>query len=345
MAAILNGIALRSLTRAYGGTFLVFSDYMRPAVRLAALMKLAAIHVWTHDSIGLSEDGPTHQPVEQLAALRAIPGLDVVRPAGLVLTRQNLPVLDRDDRHHAPADQASRGGYTLSSDRDTTPDALLIATGSEVHIALAAQKLPAVDGVSAHAVSMPCREWFAAQPQSYRDQVLPPEVRARVSVEAAVGQGWRDIVGDAGRIVSLEHFGASADYQRLYTEFGITPEALAASFTTASATRPARLDPAAHSRLRPRPTAAPATGPDAGADPRTLKGRSGSAGNLSVRRFSRIGTVERDQFGGAVDETVGQAHDGGLSGFHGLGPYSVLPNASGPMTCPAVRTTNRSPRP
>jgi len=249
MAAILNGIALRSLTRPYGGTFLVFSDYMRPAVRLAALMKLPAIYVWTHDSIGLGEDGPTHQPVEHLAALRAIPGLDVVRPAdatetaacwqavleqhdrpaGLVLTRQNLPVLDRGNGHYAPAAEAARGGYTLSADRDAVPDALIIATGSEVHIALAAQKLLAVDGVSAHVVSMPCREWFAMQPLSYRDQVLPPAVRARVSVEAAVAQGWRDIVGDAGRTVSLEHFGASADYQRLYSEFGITPEAVAAA--------------------------------------------------------------------------------------------------------------------
>ena len=251
MGSILNGIALQSLTRPYGGTFLVFSDYMRPAVRLAALMQLPATYVWTHDSIGLGEDGPTHQPVEQLAALRAIPGLDVVRPgdanetvvcwrtvlehtdrpAGLILTRQNLPVLDRGPGGHAAADGAAHGGYVLA---DTTgdgadPQVILIATGSEVPIALDASALLAGEGVTVRVVSMPCREWFAAQPLSYRDQVLPPAVRARVSVEAGVGQGWREIVGDAGRIVSLEHFGASADYQRLYQEFGITADAVRAA--------------------------------------------------------------------------------------------------------------------
>jgi transketolase len=249
MGAILNGIALQSLTRPYGGTFLVFSDYMRPAVRLAALMQLPATYIWTHDSIGLGEDGPTHQPVEQLAALRAIPGLDVVRPAdanetvvcwrtvlqhtdrpaGLVLSRQNLPVLDRAPGAYASAEGAARGAYVLAGGTDTAPDVLLIATGSEVQIALEARDLLAADGVSARVVSMPCREWFAAQPEAYYDQVLPPTLRARVSVEAGVGQSWRDIVGDAGRIVSLEHFGASADYQRLYTEFGITPQAIAAA--------------------------------------------------------------------------------------------------------------------
>jgi transketolase len=249
MGAILNGIALQSLTRPYGGTFLVFSDYMRPAVRLAALMQLPATYVWTHDSIGLGEDGPTHQPVEHLAALRAIPGLDVVRPgdanetvtcwrtilehtdrpAGLVLSRQNLPVLDRGPDAYTPADGAAFGGYILADGIATPPDVLLIATGSEVQIALDARKLLAADGLSARVVSMPCREWFAAQPLAYRDQVLPPATRARVSVEAGIGQSWRDIVGDAGRIVSLEHFGASADYQRLYTEFGITPQAVAAA--------------------------------------------------------------------------------------------------------------------
>ena len=248
MGALLNGIALQSLTRPYGGTFLTFSDYMRPAVRLAALMKLPATYVWTHDSIGLGEDGPTHQPVEQLAALRAIPGLDVVRPAdanettacwrtilehtdrpaGLVLSRQNLPVLDRDSGAYAPAQGAARGGYVLADARDgATPDVILVATGSEVQIALDARELLTAEGLAVRVVSMPCREWFDAQPLAYRDQVLPPEVRARVSVEAAVGQGWREVVGDAGRIVSLEHYGASADYQRLYTEFGITPEAVA----------------------------------------------------------------------------------------------------------------------
>ncbi|MGY5010544.1 transketolase [Streptomyces sp. 900105755] len=249
MGAILNGIALQSLTRPYGGTFLTFSDYMRPAVRLAALMKLPTIYVWTHDSIGLGEDGPTHQPVEHLAALRAVPGLDVVRPAdanettvcwrtvlehgdrpaALVLTRQNVPVLDRGSTAHAPARHAARGGYVLADTAGggTTPDVILVATGSEVHIALAARTLLESDGLSVRVVSMPCREWFAAQPPAYQDEVLPPAVRARVSVEAAVGQGWRDVVGDAGRIVSLEHYGASADYERLYSEFGITPEAVA----------------------------------------------------------------------------------------------------------------------
>ncbi|WP_103489290.1 transketolase, partial [Streptomyces sp. SM5] len=248
MGAVLNGIALQSLTRPYGGTFLTFSDYMRPAVRLGALMKLPAVYVWTHDSIGLGEDGPTHQPVEHLAALRAIPGLDVVRPAdanettvcwrtvleqtdrptGLVLTRQNLPVLDRADGTLAPADAAARGGYVLAGGADPAPDVILVATGSEVHIALEARTVLADEGLSAWVVSMPCREWFAAQPLAYQDEVLPPAVRARVSVEAAVGQGWREVVGDAGRIVSLEHYGASADYQTLYKEFGITPEAVAA---------------------------------------------------------------------------------------------------------------------
>ncbi|MFH8640316.1 transketolase [Streptomyces goshikiensis] len=251
MGAVLNGIALQSLTRPYGGTFLTFSDYMRPAVRLAALMKLPATYVWTHDSIGLGEDGPTHQPVEHLAALRAIPGLDVVRPAdanettacwhtilehhdrpaGLILSRQKLPVLDRDGADYAPAREASRGGYVLvdSMGGNAVPDVILIATGSEVHLALEARTLLAADGLAARVVSMPCREWFAAQPLEYQDQVLPPTVRARVSVEAAVGQGWRDVVGDAGRIVSLEHYGASADYERLYAEFGITPQAIAAA--------------------------------------------------------------------------------------------------------------------
>ncbi|GHB31839.1 putative transketolase [Streptomyces xanthochromogenes] len=250
MGAILNGIALQSLTRPYGGTFLTFSDYMRPAVRLAALMQLPATYVWTHDSIGLGEDGPTHQPVEHLAALRAIPGLDVVRPgdanettacwqailehhdrpAGLILSRQNLPVLDRESGEYAPAREAARGGYVLADTAEgSDPDVILIATGSEVHLALEARSLLTADGLAVRVVSMPCREWFAAQPQGYQDQVLPPTVRARVSVEAAVGQGWRDVVGDAGRIVALEHYGASADYVRLYTEFGITPAAIAAA--------------------------------------------------------------------------------------------------------------------
>ncbi len=247
MGAVLNGIALQSLTRPYGGTFLIFSDYMRPAVRLAALMKLPVTYVWTHDSIGLGEDGPTHQPVEQLAALRAIPGLDVVRPAdanetavcwrtvlehhdrpaGLALTRQPLPVLERGDGAYASAEGAARGGYVLADCREGTPDVILVATGSEVHIALEARELLASEGCDARVVSLPCREWFAEQPYPYQDAVLPPDVRARVSVEAAVAQGWRDVVGDAGRTVSLEHFGASAAYERLYEEFGITPRAVA----------------------------------------------------------------------------------------------------------------------
>ncbi|MFE6709907.1 transketolase [Streptomyces sp. NPDC057695] len=276
MGAILNGIALQSLTRPYGGTFLTFSDYMRPAVRLAALMRLPATYVWTHDSIGLGEDGPTHQPVEHLAALRAVPGLDVVRPAdanetvacwrtvlehgdrpaGLVLSRQNLPVLDRGSGEYAPAREAGKGGYVLADTGDgATPDVILIATGSEVHIALEARTLLVGDGLAVRVVSMPCREWFAAQPQDYQDRVLPPSVRARVSVEAAVGQGWRDVVGDAGRIVSLEHYGASADYQRLYDEFGITAEAVAAAARDSlhDTRQPPR--PGGH-----RPTSAPTSG-------------------------------------------------------------------------------------
>ncbi|MFD4787706.1 transketolase [Streptomyces sp. NPDC058459] len=283
MGAILNGIALQSLTRPYGGTFLTFSDYMRPAVRLAALMQLPATYIWTHDSIGLGEDGPTHQPVEHLAALRAIPGLDVVRPAdanettacwqtvmehtdrpaALILSRQNLPVLDRADGQYAPAREAARGGYVLAEaggdPAASAPDVILVATGSEVPIALDARDLLAADGIAARVVSMPCREWFAAQPAAYQDQVLPPEVRARVSVEAAIGQGWRDVVGDAGRIVSLEHYGASADYQRLYSEFGITPEAVAA----------AARDSIADTRRAPRP----------GGHQQTSTPTSGSAGD------------------------------------------------------------------
>jgi transketolase len=247
MGSILNGIALHGGTRPYGGTFLVFSDYMRPAVRLAALMGLPVTYVWTHDSIGLGEDGPTHQPVEHLAALRAIPGLDVVRPAdatetswawravlehtdrpaGLCLSRQNLPVLDRSAGSGlGPAEGVARGAYVLAEADGGAPAVILVGTGSEVHIALEARTTLQADGVPTRVVSMPCREWFDAQDDTYRAQVLPPAVRARVSVEAGVRQGWRDIVGDAGRCVSLEHFGASADYQTLYREFGLTPEAV-----------------------------------------------------------------------------------------------------------------------
>jgi transketolase len=250
MAAALNGIALQSLTRPYGGTFLTFSDYMRPAVRLAALMQIPAIYVWTHDSIGLGEDGPTHQPVEHLASLRNIPGLDVVRPgdanetsvcwqtiiehadrpAGIVLSRQNIPVLDRGEgTGHAPADGAARGGYVLAEAAGGSPSVLLIGTGSEVQIALDARERLQADGVPARVISMPCLEWFAAQDQAYRDSVLPPSARARVSVEAGITSGWEKIIGDAGRSVGVEHYGASADYQTLYREFGITADAVAAA--------------------------------------------------------------------------------------------------------------------
>ncbi len=245
MAGILNGITLHGLTRPYGGTFLVFSDYMRPAVRLAALMALPVTFVWTHDSIGLGEDGPTHQPVEHLWALRAIPGLDVVRPAdanettvawktilehadrpaGLCLTRQKLPVVDRDTT--ASADGTALGGYVLAEAPGGDPEVILIGTGSEVQIALAAREALWQEKIAARVVSMPCLEWFAEQDQAYRDQVLPPPIRARVSVEAGVGLGWRSIVGDAGEMISLEHYGASAAYETLYAEFGITPERVA----------------------------------------------------------------------------------------------------------------------
>ena len=248
MGCILNGITLEGLTRPYGGTFLVFSDYMRPAVRLAALQKLPVTFVWTHDSIGLGEDGPTHQPIEHLAALRAIPGLDVVRPgdanetsvawrtilehtdrpAGLMLSRQALPTLDRET--FASAEGTAMGAYVLiEGTGGSGPEVILIATGSEVSIAVAARKTLESQGVSTRIVSMPCREWFEAQEQDYRDQVLPPQVRARVSVEAAVPMGWRDFVGDAGRIVSINHFGESADGPRLFREFGFTPAAVVAA--------------------------------------------------------------------------------------------------------------------
>ncbi len=248
MGSIMNGIALHGGTRVYGGTFLVFSDYMRPAVRLAALMQLPVTYVWTHDSIGLGEDGPTHQPVEHLAALRAIPGLDVVRPAdanetvaawrtilehndrpaGLALTRQNVPTYPRGEDGFATTAGVARGGYVLIDAEGGTPDVILIGTGSEVQLAVEARRLLAEKGVPARVVSMPCREWFDAQDPAYRDSVIPPLVRARVSVEAGVAQGWREVVGDAGRIVSLDHYGASADFAMLFQQFGFTAEAVAA---------------------------------------------------------------------------------------------------------------------
>jgi len=247
MGGILNGIALHGGTRPYGGTFLVFSDYMRGSVRLAALMQLPVTYVWTHDSIGLGEDGPTHQPVEHVWALRAIPGLEVVRPgdanetvvawrtilerakpAGLCLTRQTLPVLDRsagNGQGLASAEGAARGAYVLADGSDV----ILIATGSEVSIALDARDQLATGGISARVVSMPCVEWFNAQDESYRDEVLPPDVRARVSVEAGITEPWRLFVGDAGASIGVDHFGASAAYQKIYEEFGITAERVAAA--------------------------------------------------------------------------------------------------------------------
>ncbi len=256
MGGICNGIALHGLTRPYGGTFLVFSDYMRPSVRLAALMRLPVTYVWTHDSIGLGEDGPTHQPVEHLWALRAIPGLDVVRPgdanettvawrtilervdrpAGLCLTRQNLPVLDRSSGTGlASAEGTARGGYVLAEAAGGSPAVILIATGSEVQLALTARDQLQADDIPTRVVSMPCVEWFGEQDAGYREQVLPPDVRARVSVEAGIGLGWRSFVGDAGETISLEHFGASADYKTLYDEFGITADRVAAAARTSLA--------------------------------------------------------------------------------------------------------------
>jgi transketolase len=252
MGAILNGITAHGLTRAYGGTFLTFSDYMRPAVRLAALMELPSIFVWTHDSIGLGEDGPTHQPVEHLAALRAIPGLDVVRPAdanetawawrtileqtdrpaGICLTRQAVPTFERGDGaatgdELASAEGVARGAYVLAEADGGAPDVILIGTGSEVQLAVEARRMLGAEGVRARVVSMPCREWFDLQDSEYKHQVLPASVRARVSVEAGVALGWRELVGDAGRTISVETYGASADYKTIYREFGVTAEAVA----------------------------------------------------------------------------------------------------------------------
>ncbi|MDA9786805.1 transketolase [Pontimonas sp.] len=248
MGAILNGIALHGPTRPFGGTFLIFSDYMRPALRLAALMQVPVTYVWTHDSIGLGEDGPTHQPVEQLSALRAIPGLDIVRPAdahetafawktilerknpaGIVLTRQAIPVLSRGDGHaagenFAHARHVARGAYVLAEATGEL-QVILMATGSEVSIALEARAALQERGIGTRVVSMPCMEWFEEQDSDYRESVLPSAVTARVSIEAGISQCWRFYVGDRGRCVSLEHFGASAAYQRLYDEFGLTTAA------------------------------------------------------------------------------------------------------------------------
>jgi len=244
MGSILNGLALHGGVLPYGGTFLVFSDYMRPPVRLAAMMELPVVYVWTHDSVWIGEDGPTHQPIEQLAALRAIPNLVVIRPAdatetagawrvalerrdgptGLVLTRQKLPVLFETNRD--PAETIARGAYVLA-DSSGIPDVLLIASGSEVHVALEARDLLAQKGVAVRVVSMPSWEIFDAQPASYRDSVLPPQVTARLAIEAGVTQGWTKYAGPAGDVIGLDHFGASAPYKTLMEKFGFTAEAVA----------------------------------------------------------------------------------------------------------------------
>jgi transketolase len=242
MGAVMNGMVLHGGVIPYGGTFLIFSDYMRPPMRLAALMKQHVIYVFTHDSIGLGEDGPTHQPIEQLAAMRAIPGFTVFRPAdanetaeawaaaielteapvALVLTRQNVPTLDRSKL--APASGLARGGYILADAEEGKPEVVLIASGSEVHIVLQAREQLAGRGVRARVVSMPSIERFESQPREYRDSVLPPDVRKRIAMEAAATMPWYRIVGDEGTVIGLDHFGASAPYQRLYQEFGLTPE-------------------------------------------------------------------------------------------------------------------------
>lgn len=251
MGAIINGIVLHGPTRPFGGTFLIFSDYMRPPVRLAALMNVPSLFVWTHDSVALGEDGPTHQPIEQIATLRAIPNFALVRPAdanetavvwlellrrhagpaGIALTRQNIPVFERGEGEasgdtFASADLATRGAYVLAEAPNGTPDVILIATGSEVQLAVAARETLAAEGVNARVVSAPSLEWFDEQDAAYRESVLPASVTARVSVEAGIALPWRSIVGDRGRSVSIEHFGASADYKTLFQKFGITAEAV-----------------------------------------------------------------------------------------------------------------------
>lgn len=247
MGAIMNGIALHGGTRPYGGTFLIFSDYMRPAVRLAALMRTDAYYVWTHDSIGLGEDGPTHQPVEQLAALRAIPGTSIIRPAdanetaaawraallypespkGLALSRQNLPILPGTKEH--ATEGVARGAYVLVAGSKPVPDVILLGTGSEVQLAVEAAERLEQEGIAARVVSVPCLDWFAEQDADYQESVLPQAVTARVSVEAGLALPWWRFLGSHGRAVSLEHFGASAPYQKLFEEFGITTDAVIAA--------------------------------------------------------------------------------------------------------------------
>ncbi len=247
MGAIVNGIKLHGPTRPFGGTFLIFSDYMRPAVRLAALMDIPSVFVWTHDSVALGEDGPTHQPIEQLATLRLIPNFTVVRPAdanetaaawleivkrqdgpvGIALTRQNIPTFPRGEDGFASADGVAKGAYVLLEAPGGTPDVILIATGSEVQLAVTARETLAAEGINARVVSAPSLEWFAAQDEAYRESVLPASIRARVSVEAGATGLWRGLVGDTGRTVGIDHFGASADYKTLFEKFGVTADAVA----------------------------------------------------------------------------------------------------------------------
>lgn len=246
MGAIVNGIKLHGPTRPFGGTFLIFSDYMRPAVRLAALMDIASVFVWTHDSVALGEDGPTHQPIEQLASLRLIPNFTVVRPAdanetaaawleilrrqsgptGIALTRQNIPVFPRGESGFATTDGVAKGAYVLVDAPGGAPDVVLIATGSEVQLAVTARETLAAEGINARVVSAPSLEWFAEQDEAYRESVIPASVTARVSVEAGATGLWRGLVGDRGRTVGIDHFGASADYKTLFEKFGVTAEAV-----------------------------------------------------------------------------------------------------------------------
>ena len=249
MGSIVNGIALHGLSRSFGGTFAVFSDYMRPAVRLSAIMDLPSIFIWSHDSIGLGEDGPTHQPVEHLASLRAIPNFAVVRPAdanevreawksillrrkpvGLLLSRQNLPVVDRTT--HGAADLVDKGAYILK-ESEGAADVVLIATGSEVCIALSVQEILAGKSIRTRVVSAPCLEWFNEQTPAYRESVLPKDVRLKVSIEAGIAQGWREYIGDSGIAISLEHFGASASASKLFEEFGFGADVIAAKIEAA----------------------------------------------------------------------------------------------------------------
>jgi transketolase len=249
MGSILNGVALHGLSRCFGGTFAVFSDYMRPAVRLAAIMDIASIFIWSHDSIGLGEDGPTHQPVEHLAALRAIPNFDVVRPgdanevreawkvilqrrkpAGLLLSRQNLPVVDRST--HGDVALVAKGAYILK-EASGSADVVLIATGSEVGVALATQEILEASGVSTRVVSAPCLEWFKESDAAYQGKVIPKNAKLRVSIEAGIAQGWRDYIGDSGIAISLERFGASASAGKLFSEFGFGPDVIAAKIQSA----------------------------------------------------------------------------------------------------------------